>query len=774
MNTKTFPTRIKYRFGWGIVVALLLIFVFGLVTGLTDSIRNLSQGWLISLGLLACVSGWFIGGIKQKAFRFFILGILIGLILLIFEQSESYKNFIQAFSVTLQFQRNNRNPQANLSQISVLLFHLYQAVNNLSGYLREILNWMSRLLFQSGGYSALASKLLWGSSLWTALFSMAWLLRRRTHAFMASLPALVLLMTVIGSTRRDTPGLIIALSALMPLMVLIEYLSQESRWEEQNIDYSEEMRFDIITITIPLVALIMVFAGLIPQISLESIRAFFDQKSRFDAEHRINLPETLGLDQAPGKDFSSFAQTGMPRSHLIGSGPELSDVKIMEIDTGETYLPPNIDPLNILPNYYWFGRTYDIYLGNGWMTGEIQVESIPANQAISTLESSFYYPVAHTIRKFTSAPSTLFFTGILKSVNQPITVAWHESTGEYLSAQSTAREYQLESLIPNFSEEQIRPPDSAPPQAILDTYLQLPPELPPRVKSLAVSLTNPESTTFENAQRIENYLRQFEYSLELPSPPNDRDLVDYFLFDLQKGYCDYYASAMVVLARASGIPARLAVGYATGSYDYQRQVFVVTEANAHAWPEIYIESMGWIPFEPTAAFSQRSWSADLNLQPPEPFFAPNDALEIEEKPEWRNLSPVTLSIIILTLAGFLWIFTVRRRRRLTSSIVRLELIYRKTRSHLIKLFFKPKTEQTPTEFYQAYAQYLQQLNKPRWTEKLTQQTIYQLSKITNLYEIGMYSTKVVPFEQTSKARKNLQALQLRAWLLRASLFLKGS
>ena len=57
----------------------------------------------------------------------------------------------------------------------------------------------------------------------------------------------------------------------------------------------------------------------------------------------------------------------------------------------------------------------------------------------------------------------------------------------------------------------------------------------------------------------------------------DRDVADYFLFDLQSGYCDYYATTMVVMARSLGIPARLAIGYASGDYDPQEGVFVVTE-----------------------------------------------------------------------------------------------------------------------------------------------------------------------------------------------------
>ena len=73
------------------------------------------------------------------------------------------------------------------------------------------------------------------------------------------------------------------------------------------------------------------------------------------------------------------------------------------------------------------------------------------------------------------------------------------------------------------------------------------------------------------------------------------------MFDLKQGYCDYFATAMVVLARLNGIPARLAVGYTMGQFDPQRGDYRVTELNAHSWPELYFPGYGWIPFEPTSA-----------------------------------------------------------------------------------------------------------------------------------------------------------------------------
>ena len=78
-------------------------------------------------------------------------------------------------------------------------------------------------------------------------------------------------------------------------------------------------------------------------------------------------------------------------------------------------------------------------------------------------------------------------------------------------------------------------------------------------------------------------------------------MVDYFLFDLKEGYCDYYATSMAILARAAGLPSRLVVGYASGDYDPANNRYVVTEADAHSWVEIYFTGRGWVEFEPTAS-----------------------------------------------------------------------------------------------------------------------------------------------------------------------------
>jgi hypothetical protein len=138
-----------------------------------------------------------------------------------------------------------------------------------------------------------------------------------------------------------------------------------------------------------------------------------------------------------------------------------------------------------------------------------------------------------------------------------------------------------------------------------EKYLQIPDELPERVKKLALEITYSAENNFDRAKAIESYLaNNYSYTLIPGTTPKDRDFVDYFLFDQKFGYCTYYASAMTVLARSIGIPARYVEGYVLPTQPAQSTSYEVTNKQAHAWVEVYFEGFGWIPFEPTAPLSQ--------------------------------------------------------------------------------------------------------------------------------------------------------------------------
>ena len=97
---------------------------------------------------------------------------------------------------------------------------------------------------------------------------------------------------------------------------------------------------------------------------------------------------------------------------------------------------------------------------------------------------------------------------------------------------------------------------------------------------ISSNLTEDQETLYDKVKALEIYLRTLKYSEDVTTPPLNRDVVDYFLFDSKTGYCEYYSTAMVVMSRILGIPAREASGYAHGEFDPEVDGFVVKESAA--------------------------------------------------------------------------------------------------------------------------------------------------------------------------------------------------
>ncbi|MCX7748994.1 MAG: hypothetical protein N2645_19215 [Clostridia bacterium] len=146
-------------------------------------------------------------------------------------------------------------------------------------------------------------------------------------------------------------------------------------------------------------------------------------------------------------------------------------------------------------------------------------------------------------------------------------------------------------------------------EGVYQKYLQLPDNLPTRVKDMAHVITDPFDNNYDKARAIEKYLSDnFPYTLNPPSRPRGQDFVDHFLFDGKEGYCVYYATAMTVLARSVGIPARYVEGYVLPGKTKNGNLFEVTNQQAHAWVEVYFEGFGWVPFEPTSPFGSNFYN----------------------------------------------------------------------------------------------------------------------------------------------------------------------
>jgi protein-glutamine gamma-glutamyltransferase len=147
---------------------------------------------------------------------------------------------------------------------------------------------------------------------------------------------------------------------------------------------------------------------------------------------------------------------------------------------------------------------------------------------------------------------------------------------------------------------QLRRASSGYSRRIQDVFLQLP-ELDPRVPQLAQQVTASAPTPYDKARAVERYLStNFAYTLQLPSPVPD-DPIAYFLFTRKQGHCEYFASAMAVMLRSIGIPARIVNGFRTGEYNDVTGSYIIRARDAHSWVEAYFPGSGWVSFDPTPA-----------------------------------------------------------------------------------------------------------------------------------------------------------------------------
>ena len=159
--------------------------------------------------------------------------------------------------------------------------------------------------------------------------------------------------------------------------------------------------------------------------------------------------------------------------------------------------------------------------------------------------------------------------------------------------------YVITSSVAVVKPEQLHASGTDYPIHILDRYTQLPPDLPGRIRGLAHEITVDAESPFEKAVKVEHNLQRLAYSFEIDPPPFNADGVDHFLFVQRQGYSEYFSSAMAVLLRSVGVPARVAVGYTTGDATEVPGIYAVTDQNSHAWVEVYFPGYSWIPFEPT-------------------------------------------------------------------------------------------------------------------------------------------------------------------------------
>ncbi len=309
----------------------------------------------------------------------------------------------------------------------------------------------------------------------------------------------------------------------------------------------------------------------------------------------------------------------------LGGPINLGNQIVMAVDA-----PPGL-------RYYWKSSTFDTYQGGRWTTAasaEQQVGAGGITFSHSPVQAGTRREVTQRFVITMGASRLVYAAPQLKSIRLPVRVQLNFiDRGSGLSDPLTfwagepllrGAQYSVVSSVSVASAEFLRQTGTQYPSWVTNKYLQVPPEITQRTRELAQQIVRAANaqTAYDKAKAIETWLRQnIAYSESLGNPPAGRDPVDWMLFERREAYCTYYASAMIMMLRSQGVPARMAAGFSQGVYDPENQYFVVRERDAHTWVEVYFNGAGWVEFEPTAAQSVIN-RTEIEQLPPTPTPAP--------------------------------------------------------------------------------------------------------------------------------------------------------
>lgn len=239
-----------------------------------------------------------------------------------------------------------------------------------------------------------------------------------------------------------------------------------------------------------------------------------------------------------------------------------------------------------------------------------------------------------------------------------------------------------------------------------DNFINLPEQLPKRIYTLAEEITTGEISDYEKASAIEQFFHtsEFVYDLSPPRSPNNKDYIDFFIFDSKSGICIHYATAMVILARAAGLPARYVEGYVSYEIDEETGKYLVREKHGHAFPEVYIAGYGWMVFEPTVS-TERANEFLLflaNLKERIQDITSHLWVVFLDTPLWMRL--LLIPYLIFMLWVFLKIFVYIGYSLWEKRIYKydrkkaLEKIFGKTEAVLKKIDLEIKKHETPSNY----------------------------------------------------------------------------
>lgn len=285
------------------------------------------------------------------------------------------------------------------------------------------------------------------------------------------------------------------------------------------------------------------------------------------------------------------AQAGATTSVDLHYRGRLGDTPVMYVRTGAPA--------------YWRGVVFDTYRNGVWTASKrdyVEMSPYVPPRLLPSEPLDNLGTFVQTIRVLRPLPGVINAAYPIESLYAPVSSLREDAYGTFYTPDMLrpGQTYSVVSYLPNLSPQVLRS-DAFPnlSQYVDASYTDYH-ALSGAAFDLASRATQGSRNQYDAVMALTTYLqRNYRYTLDLPRVPSGRDPVDWFLFDAKAGYCEQFATALALMLRSQGIPARLATGYATGDYDPVLDQSVVRERDAHAWVEVWFHGHGWVPVDPT-------------------------------------------------------------------------------------------------------------------------------------------------------------------------------
>ena len=612
----------------------------------------------------------------------------------------------------------------------------------------------------------------WNASAW-----LLWCIVRRQNALQGLLPYGLLMGINVYLSDQGLSVFLVFIGTAVLLVSRTTLTAHYADWEHRRVDYSDELGVEWAFSATAVAIMVVLLAGFATVMLAPRGWQRIGDAYRNMAKNTEKTAERLFAGVTPPKSRTPAIQAQAPELSLIGGPLPHGEDIVMYVSISDPAPPPPEPHPQVLATgiigrrHYWRQNIYNAYTGVGWEAAPLQQQPLPGTQgehdAASDpgqyeLKQKYEIVAMHGKELFsTSQPVSAFPANPAGAspANPPagsISLVYALPDGSSL-LQGSVSTYEVTSWAANPTIAQMQSATGDYPPEIAQTYLQLPDSLPRRVSELAKRIAAPGNTAYEKAIRIQDYLRlTYPYMINVPPPPPGKDAVDYFLFEAPGGFCTYYASAMAVMLRVEGIPARVVTGYAMGEFDYTRNAYRVPVSASHAWVEVYFPGLGWVEFEPTSALATFTRPAGDLSQVPMPQIIP------QTKQTGGAPAAAVLTGLVLLAAAALALMILSARGRLAPDASmpptsqQALALYHQVRWALSWAGLHAPPSRTPDEFMAACAIPLQA--RPGLWQALEQ--------ATDIYTAAVFSPRPPGPEVTYRARRAWQRA-LPAWLLLA-------